>query len=53
MGGASSFLAFNLPAIDRMIQQGYEDTMNHDCIAAQCVLPPDVPPVSGLRERSV
>jgi NTE family protein len=47
MGGAEAFLNFNLPAIDTMIQQGYDDASNHDCRLAQCVLPPDVPPVTG------
>ena len=47
MGGASSFLDFSLPAIDRMMHQGYQDAMHHDCVVEQCVLPPDVPPVSG------
>jgi predicted acylesterase/phospholipase RssA len=45
MGGAEAFLDFRLSAIDGMIQQGYEDALSHDCRAAECVLPPDVPPV--------
>jgi NTE family protein len=49
MGGAEAFLNFNLRAIDTMIQQGYDDAVNHDCRVAQCVLPPDVPPVAARR----
>ena len=49
MGGAEAFLNFNLRAIDTMIQQGYDDAVNHDCRVAGCVLPPDVPPVAARR----
>jgi predicted acylesterase/phospholipase RssA len=49
LGGAEAFLDFSLPAIERMIHQGYEDALSHNCREAQCVLPPDVPPVAGLR----
>jgi len=40
LGGAETFLDFSQPMIDRMIRQGYEDALSHDCRDAQCVLPP-------------
>ena len=47
LGGAETFLDFSLPTIDRMMRQGYEDALSHDCRDAQCVLPPQ-----GLPRRT-
>jgi hypothetical protein len=48
LGGIVSWLDFRRMTIESLIQRGYEDAVNHDCIEEGCVLPPGVPPVVSL-----
>lgn len=39
LGGAVGLLDFDLRFLDRLIEQGYRDAVDHDCAAQGCVLP--------------
>lgn len=52
LGGIQGFLDFDLESINRLIQQGYDDAVHHDCGEAQCVLPPEVPPAAPRVRRA-
>lgn len=43
LGGVEGFLDFTDGFIANLIEQGYRDTLQHDCGDAQCALPPAVP----------
>jgi NTE family protein len=40
MGGVAGLLDFNEAAIDRFMELGWSDAVNHDCAREGCVLPP-------------
>jgi NTE family protein len=40
LGGIGGLLDFSAPRIQRLIKQGYEDAIHHDCSANECILPP-------------
>ncbi len=43
LGGALGLLDFRLDNIDKLIAMGYDETVNHDCREAGCVLPDHSP----------
>jgi predicted acylesterase/phospholipase RssA len=40
LGGIAGLLDFDIRTVDRLISQGYEDAVHHDCRVEQCILPP-------------
>ena len=40
LGGVAGFLDFRAGFIAELIEQGYQDALQHDCGEAECVLPP-------------
>jgi predicted acylesterase/phospholipase RssA len=39
LGGIAGLLDFDIKTVDRLISQGYEDAVHHDCRVEQCILP--------------
>jgi predicted acylesterase/phospholipase RssA len=50
LGGALGFLDFSYKTVKRLIDRGYQDTIEHDCAKSGCLLPGlDTAPVPGGR----